>query len=47
MSRELALFRDFWDNVPSLSESDSMLFKDSREFSKILNGRCDFEESDD
>jgi len=48
MSKELKLFKDFWDDVPSLfnrSWGFPKLF--SGEFDKILNGKCDFEELDD
>ena len=41
MSRELRLFTDFWNDVPSL------FGKGEDEFLKIMNGKCDFEEHDD
>ncbi len=49
MRKDLALFNDFWDEVPSLFEKGrNALFSGfSNEFDKILNGKCDFEELDD
>lgn len=49
MSKDLKLFNDFWNDVPSLFDrAKTSLFKGfSDEFDKILNGKCDFEETDD
>lgn len=54
MGKELKLFKDFWNDgfgkgVPSLFDwNEKSLFKGwDDDLSKILNGRCDFEESDD
>jgi len=48
MTKDLKLFKDFWDDVPSLFNRNwgfPKLFSD--EFNKIFNGRCDFEEFED
>lgn len=48
MSKELKLFKDFWDDVPSFLNRNwgfPKLFTD--EFNKIFSGKCDFEEFDD
>ncbi|MBN2545606.1 MAG: Hsp20/alpha crystallin family protein, partial [Spirochaetes bacterium] len=49
MSKDLKLFTDFWNDVPSLFDWDkNKLFRGfSGEFDKILNGKCDFEELED
>lgn len=49
MRKDLTLFNDFWDDMPSLFEKGKRaLFSGfSSEFDKILNGKCDFEELDD
>ena len=49
MNRDLAIFNDFWNDVPSIFERKGRdLFSGfSKEFDKILNGKCDFEELDD
>ena len=48
MRKDLTLFNDFWDDMPSLFEKGRKLFSGfSNEFDKILNGKCDFEELDD
>jgi len=49
MKKDLALFNDFWDDMPALFESGKRaLFSGlSNEFDKILNGKCDFEELED
>ena len=48
MRKDLTLFNDFWDEVPSLFDRGRKLFSGfSSEFDKILNGKCDFEELDD
>ena len=48
MSREMALFKDFWSDVPSVFDYQNDLFKRFPEdFTKIMNGKCDYEELDD
>jgi len=49
MSKDLKLFTDFWNDVPSLFDWDkNKLFRGIYgEFDKILNGKCDFEEMED
>lgn len=46
-NKSLARLNDFWRDIPSIF--DDGLFKISypKEFSKILNGKCDFEEHED
>jgi len=48
MNKDLTLFKDFWNDMPSLFKGNwgfPKLFSD--EFDKILNGKCDFEEFED
>jgi len=48
MSKDLKLFKDFWNDVPSIFNRNwnfPKLFND--EFDKILNGKSDFEEFED
>jgi HSP20 family protein len=48
MSKELRLFKDFWDDVPTFFNKNwgfPKVFTD--EFDKIFNGKCDFEEFED
>jgi len=48
MTKELKLFKDFWDDVPSFFNRNLNFPKMfSGEFDKILNGKCDFEEFGD
>ena len=48
MRKDLTLFNDFWDDMPSLFDKGRKLFTGfTNEFDKILNGKCDFEELDD
>jgi len=49
MNRDLTIFNDFWNDVPSIFERKGRnLFSGfSKEFDNILNGKCDFEELDD
>jgi len=49
MRKDLTLFNDFWDDMPTLFEKGKRaLFSGlSSEFDKILNGKCDFEELED
>jgi HSP20 family protein len=48
MKKDLTLFNDFWEDMPSLFEKGRKMFSGfSNEFDKILNGKCDFEELDD
>ena len=48
MRKDLTLFNDFWDDMPSLFDKGRKLFSGfSNEFDKILNGKCDFEELND
>ena len=48
MSGELKLFKNFWNDVPSVFDYNKKLFQDSPEdFIRIMNGKCDFEELDD
>lgn len=47
MSKELTLFKDFFNNLPSFSDIEedfaSLMPADIR---KVMNGKCDFEETD-
>ncbi len=48
MGKELALFKDFWSDVPSVFDYHKNLFRGfPDDFTKIMNGRCDYEELDD
>ena len=48
MSRELALFKDFWSDVPSVFDYQKDFLRDfPDDFSKIINGKCDYEELDE
>lgn len=48
MAKELTLFRDFWNDVPSVFDYPKDILKDfPDDFSKIMNGKCDYEEHDD
>ena len=48
MRKDLTLFNDFWEDMPSLFDKGRKLFSGfTNEFDKILNGKCDFEELDD
>ena len=49
MNRDLAIFNNFWNDVPSIFDKKgrSLFSGFSSEFDKILNGKCDFEELDD
>ena len=48
MNKDLALFKNFWSDFPSIFEKPKNLFLSfSSEYEKILNGKCDFEELKD
>ncbi len=49
MGKELSLFGDFWNDVPSVFDYNSKnLFKNfPDDISRVMNGKCDFEELDD
>lgn len=48
MSKDLTTLSDFWNDVPSIFDFNKNIFKGfSEEYSKILNGKCDFEEMED
>jgi len=48
MSKDLALFKDFWENPTFFNRSVGDLFSGFPEdFSRIMDGKCDFEELDD
>lgn len=49
MGKDLTLFNDFWDDVPSLfsNENYNLFPRLSEDFEKIFKGKCDFEEHDD
>lgn len=53
MSRELSLFRDFWNDVPSMLDTDwnnlpGYLSNDiSGNMRKMLNAKCDFQDRED
>jgi len=48
MNKDLTLFKNFWSDFPSIFEKGRNFFPSfSKEFEKILNGKCDFEELED
>lgn len=49
MSKDVALFNNFFNDLPSLNSWEDSFFGKGfpSEFSKIMNGKCDFEETDD
>ena len=48
MSREMALFKDFWSDVPSVFDYHNELFKGfPDDLTKMMNAKCDYEELDD
>jgi len=39
--------RDFWDTIPDIFNTKSLFKGFDQGFEKIINGKCDFEETDD
>jgi len=46
-NKSLARLNDFWRNTPSIFNDDLFKISYPKEFSKILNGKCDFEEHEE
>jgi HSP20 family protein len=46
MSNQL-ITRDFWDTIPAFFETKDIFKGFDPDFNKILNGKCDFDETDE